>query len=284
MGSSEGGRRPLPADVAPGPVRLVVSDLDGTLWERPEAVPSRTRAALAELAARGVPLLIATGRRVASTREPLAAIGVAPPAVVLNGGLGLDLSSGRRFHRGGFSASDAAAVLAAFVAWDIEPCVYVDHDARPVWVGSSPSTHPEHLAGFGDDVSTGSLDRVVGDEYVLAFAVLGIPEHRAAGLERALAGVATPHLAADRQYGGFTVTVAPSSGSKWDGVEAFCAEQGIDTGAVLAIGDGPNDAELLANAAVAVVPDDAHPTARALADHVVGRAADGGWADLLELL
>jgi hydroxymethylpyrimidine pyrophosphatase-like HAD family hydrolase len=52
----------------------------------------------------------------------------------------------------------------------------------------------------------------------------------------------------------------------------------------MAIGDGPNDIELLANAAVAVVPGDAHPAARLLADHVVGRAADGGWADILEIL
>jgi hypothetical protein len=90
-------------------IQLVVSDLDGTLWERDDVVPERTQAALTELEARGVPLLIATGRRVASTRGPLAAIGLAPPAVVLNGGLGLDLATGRRFHRGGYAAGDARA-------------------------------------------------------------------------------------------------------------------------------------------------------------------------------
>jgi hydroxymethylpyrimidine pyrophosphatase-like HAD family hydrolase len=265
-------------------VELVVTDLDGTLWERADAVPARTQSALSELAARGVPLLIATGRRVASTRDPLAAIGLAPPAVVLNGGLGLDLATGRRFHRGGFTPDDARAVFAAFTSWAVEPCVYVDDDIRPVWIGESPSTHPEHLAGFGADVAVGELDGVVADELVLAFAVLGIDEERADGLMSVLGPIATPHAAPDRQYGGYTVTVAPATASKWDGVRAFCAEWGIDDGAVLAIGDGPNDAELLANAAVAVVPDDAHPIARSLADHVVGRAVDGGWADLLDLL
>jgi hypothetical protein len=265
-------------------VELVVSDLDGTLWEQPDSVPRRTREAIAELARRDVPLLIATGRRVASTRGPLAAIGLAPPAVVLNGGLGLDLSSGERFHRGGFSSTEAAAVLGAFLEWDVEPCVYVDHDTRPVRVGRSPSTHPEHLSGFGVDVDVGPLERVVEEEYVLAFAVLGVGDEAAAGVAASLAPLATPHVAADRQYGGFTVTVAPSGGSKWDGVRAFCSERGIDTGAVLAIGDGPNDVEILDHAAVAVVPADAHPTARAAADHVVGRAAHGGWAELIDLL
>jgi hydroxymethylpyrimidine pyrophosphatase-like HAD family hydrolase len=272
------------AEFEPGAVELVVTDLDGTLWEQPDSVPRPTQAAISELARRDIPLLIATGRRVASTRDPLAAIGVAPPAVVLNGGLGLDLSSGERFHRGGFSSTEAAAVLGAFFEWDVEPCVYVDHDTRPVWVGRSPSTHPDHLAGFGDDVGVGPLERIVEDEYVLAFAVLGVGDEAAAGVGAALASLATPHVAADRQYGGFTVTVAPSGRSKWDGVEAFCDRRGIDSSAVLAIGDGPNDLELLQHAAVAVVPEDAHPTARAAADHVVGRAAHGGWAELLDLL
>jgi hydroxymethylpyrimidine pyrophosphatase-like HAD family hydrolase len=265
-------------------IGLVATDLDGTLWERPESVPQRTQDAVAELGCRGVPLLIATGRRVASTRDPLAAIGLAPPAVVLNGGLGLDLSSGERFHRAGFAPNDAAAVLAAFAAWDVEPCVYVDHDVWPVRVGPSPSTHPEHLAGFGDDVDAGTLDRVVVDEYVLAFGVLGIPVDQAEGIGLALASVATPHVSPDRQYGGHTITVAPTGGSKWDGVEAFCVMHRIDPRTVLAVGDGPNDVELLERAAIAVAPEDAHPSARALADHIVGRAADGGWAELLDLV
>jgi hypothetical protein len=266
------------------PIGLVVSDLDGTLWERPETIPERTLDAIAELERRGVPLLIATGRRVASTREPLAAVGLAPPAVVLNGGLGVDLESGERFHRGGFAPDDASAVLAAFLAWDVEPCVYVDHDTRPVWVGDTPSTHPEHLAGFGADVGVGPLARIVSDEYVLAFGVLGIDGEQALGVGRALETVATPHVSPDRQYGGHTVTVAPTGLSKWDGVEAYCSISGIESGTVLAIGDGPNDVELLERAAVAVVPDDAHDAARAIADHVVGRAVDGGWADVLDLL
>lgn len=68
------------------------------------------------------------------------------------------------------------------------------------------------------------------------------------------------------------------------GVAAFCALHGLDPNAVMAIGDGPNDADLLENAAIAVVPDDAHLAAQRHADHVVGAARDGGWADILHLL
>lgn len=265
-------------------IELVVTDLDGTLWERPESVPRRTVDALHELAAGDVPLLVATGRRIASTREPLAALGVAPPSVVLNGSLGLDLTTLDRFHVGGFEPDDAVRVLRVFTDHGIDPCVYVDHDAPSVWVGPAPSTHEAHLASFGDDVGTASLDEIVDQHAVLAFGVLGLDERVAHDIGTAVGLVATPHVAPDRQYGGAAVTVAPPTGSKWDGIAAFCTTQGLDPAAVLVLGDGPNDVEMLDGASVAVVPEDAHPAALARADHVIGRAADGGWADVLDLL
>ena len=266
------------------PISLVVTDLDGTLWERPDRIHPDTLNAVHELTARGVPLLVATGRRVASTRAPLAAVGLAPPAVVLNGGLGLELSTERRFHRGGFDRHAARLVLGAFHRNGVEPCVYVDHDTRPVWVGEAPSTHPEHLAGLGSEVTVGALEAVVGERHVLAFAVLGIPEAAALAIAAGVGRAGTCHVSPDRIYAGFTLTVAPTTVSKWDGVVAYCRMSGIDPEAVLAIGDGPNDAELLHGARVAVVPEDGHPLALEQADHVVGRAEDGGWAELLRIV
>ena len=65
---------------------------------------------------------------------------------------------------------------------------------------------------------------------------------------------------------------------------AYCRHAGIDPERALAIGDGPNDVELLTAAAVAVAPANGHPAARDAADHLVGPAADGGWAELVGLL
>ncbi len=267
-----------------GTPSVVVTDLDGTLWHTPDHVPEVTLRALADLDESSVPLLVATGRRVASTRAPLARLDWAPPAVVLNGGIGLDLVSGERFHRGGFTSEAAAAVLEVFLDGGVTPCIYVDDDVTPVWVGESPSTHPDHLAGFGVDVKTGDLRSVVADQTVLAFGVLGIPEATAEGLGSGLVGIAAPHVAPDRQYLGHAITVAPNGISKWEGIAAFCAHHDLDAGSVLAIGDGPNDVEMLAGAAVAVVPADGHEAALALADHVVAPAADGGWAELLDII
>ena len=129
------------------------------------------------------------------------------------------------------------------------------------------------------------LDRVVAEEVVLGFGMIGIPHDDGEASARALAGVAEVHLDRSIDYRGFaSLTVAPKGQSKWDGVLAYCALRGLRADRVLAVADGANDLELLDHAAVAAVPAVAHPAALALADHVIPAAADGGWADVLELL
>ena len=56
IGPGAGETPPMP------PVSLVVTDLDGTLWHTDDHVDPAVVDAIAELARRGVPLLVATGR------------------------------------------------------------------------------------------------------------------------------------------------------------------------------------------------------------------------------
>ena len=268
-------------------IELVVTDLDGTLWETSniDALHPRIAAAIVELERRGYPLLVATGRRLASARAPLARFGLTPPAVTLNGALVVDLATDERIHRHAFAPDDAATVLGHFLEAGIEPCVYVEHDEIDIYVSENPSTHPDHLRSFGEWARVGDLHDVVATEPILAFGVISIPAEQVTDVSAKLAAIANTHVGDERSYaGGVTITVAPPDLSKWDGVEAFCAARGYNPRAVLAIGDGPNDLELLDGAAVAVVPEDGHHEALARADHVIPRALHGGWADILDLL
>jgi Cof subfamily protein (haloacid dehalogenase superfamily) len=265
-----------------GSIDLVVTDLDGTLWSGHELMHPGTIGAWRELEQRGIPVVVATGRRVASAREPLARLGLAPTAVVLNGAIAVDLATDERFHRQPFTPGDARAVLDAFRAEGLSPSVYVDHPTVDVYLDGNPSTHPQHIETL-TMAASGSLDEVVGELPVLMFGIMG---HPAIPLERvasALVGVAEPHLAPD-QWGDHSFTVTPRGLSKWVGVEVCCARLGVDPACVLAIGDGPNDVELLEAATVAVVPEDAHAAALAVADHVVPAPSEGGWARIIDLV
>ena len=265
-------------------VDLVVTDLDGTLWFGHQETHPATVAAWRELDRRDIPILVATGRRVASTRTPLARLGFAPPAVMMNGALAIDLRTEERFHRHQYAPEDAVKILAAFRAVGLEPCVYVDHPQFDVFVGERPSTHPDHLRGLGASAERADLETIVGTIPVLMFGIMGHAEEPLAELARALAGTAEAHVAGSDMYGAHSCTATPIGLSKWTGVEAFCARAGLDPGRVLAIGDGPNDLELLGGAAIAVVPADGHEVALRIADHVVGSPRDGGWAGILDLI
>jgi HAD superfamily hydrolase (TIGR01484 family) len=265
-------------------IDLVVTDLDGTLWFDHQQTHPATIAAWHELERRGTPVVVATGRRLASTRDPLAALGFAPPAVVLNGALAVDLGTGDRFHTWHYSAADATTILAAFRAVGLEPCVYVDHSDVDVFVSGRPSTHPDHLAEFGASAQEADLEEIVRTVPVLMFGIMGHDLEPLAAVSRALSHTAESHVAGPDQYGGHSCTATPAGLSKWVGVVAFCTRAGLDPTRVLAIGDGPNDRELLAGAAIAVAPADGHPDAVGNADHLVGSPRVGGWAEILDLV
>jgi HAD superfamily hydrolase (TIGR01484 family) len=266
-------------------VSLVVTDLDGTLWHRHDEVHEDTMAALAKVAELGVPLLVATGRRVKTTREPLARVGVAPPAVVLNGALGVDLASGERFHRAAYPTGQAIEVLAAFTSVGLSPVVYVDHPRYDVYLAPAPSTHPDHAAMLRPTAGVDDLERVVAEEVVLGFGLIGIPVEAGEAAVRAVGGRAELHLDRSLDHPGMSaLTVAPRGQSKWDGVLAFCAARGLDATRVLALADGPNDVELLDHAMLRLVPGNAHRSALDRADHLIGPAVDGGWAEVVRFL
>ena len=267
-------------------INLVVTDLDGTLWQTEDDVHPRTVAALRTLEEAGVPVLVATGRRATATRVPLARLGLAPAAIVLNGALGLELATSERFHCAPFPDGDAGRILAGFARAGLEPCVYVDAPDVEAYLSERPSTNPGHRARLRPTARVVSdLQHACALVPVLAFGILGLPHGHLAPAAAQLESFAEVHLDRSLDFPGMaTLTVAPRRQSKWDGVLAYCRHNGIDPGGVVAIGDGPNDVELLSNAAVSLVPEHAHPAAVKCADRVIGSPLDGGWAEVLDLL
>jgi hydroxymethylpyrimidine pyrophosphatase-like HAD family hydrolase len=277
------------------PVELVVTDLDGTFWDAATRVAPAVLAAVGELERRGVPLLVATGRRLASTRDPLAEAGLAPAAVVLNGAMGIDLATSERFHLAPFPVDGALAVYDAFVGAGLSPVVYVDHPRYDVFISSSPDTNPAHVEALGDTAgrrwgpegrsATDDLRATIAEVPVLGFSMIGIEFEKAEVAFAAVSGIAEAHLDRSIDHPHMAaMTVAPLGQSKWDGVVAFCEARGLDPTRVMAVADGPNDIELLTNAAVRVVPKIAHPRALELATDVIPSAEDAGWSEVPSLL
>lgn len=266
-------------------VSIVVTDLDGTFWYTDDSIPPEVVSAVHTLDDRGIPFLVATGRRLNSTRVPLAAAGLVPPVIVLNGALGVDLPTMDRFHVRPYSSDDARSVLDAFRSAGLDPVMYVDDPDVEAFVSTRPSTHPDHVRMLSPNLVVDDLERVAAEERVLGFSLIGVPRERAEAAQLSIGDLAESHLDRSIDFPGLaTFTVAPSDQSKWDGVLAFCNRNDIDPSGVVALGDGTNDVELLDNAAIALAPSDAHPEILDLADSVIPPASEGGWAKVLDFV
>jgi hydroxymethylpyrimidine pyrophosphatase-like HAD family hydrolase len=268
-----------------GQVQAVVSDLDGTFWSGQAVVHPTTLAAVAELRARDVKLLFATGRRYASAQRALDPLGLAGPAVLMSGAVGADLRTGEEWHRQAFSPKTGQAVLDAFVSQGLAPVVYVGDDRTDTVITVGCSTSPTHRATLGPPDPIG-LEPEITAGRVVGFGVCGIDQAFTPALEAVaeqIRGTAQGWLGPDHVMGGWTLMVGPGGISKVSAISGWCGTHGLTPDQVLAVGDGSNDLEMLAWAgtSVAVVGG---VTAANGSDHVIDRPQDGGWARLLDLL
>ncbi|MEZ5408557.1 MAG: HAD family hydrolase [Acidimicrobiales bacterium] len=272
-------------------IRLVATDLDGTLWDRSIQVRPEVRAALGELVAAGITVLAATGRRPRSARTALADNGLdALAAVCLDGTFGEDWAAGRRFHESLFEAAESAAVLAEFLERGLAPNVFVDHPELDVLLATEPAHRPP-TPGAGRAESllqwavVGPLEESVPRHRVAAFTVIGGELSVLAPVAAAVtaAGVARATLTQDSLYGGTSLSVIPLPASKWAGVLAYAEAAGIGPDEILGVGDAANDLELLQGAGHAVAVRTAEPAVLAAADQLIDPPGEGGWCAIVDI-
>lgn len=263
-------------------IRLVVTDLDGTLWEGEGVIPSSTVRAINELSRRGIALLAATARGHGSARHVLRPAGLEPPAVLMSGAVGADLRTGREWHRHPFDARLAHHVLAAFRAHGVEPVVYVGRVEVDAIAALSCSSHPRHLESFDGALVRDSPEPVIDAGQVVGFGFVGGEEERLSRVVDDLDGMASAWLGPTLGLGGWTLKVAPKGVGKVEGIRAWTEPRGIDPAEVLAVGDASNDLDMMSWSGTAVAVSACDPEVVAAADHHL----DGprSWHLLLDLV
>jgi Cof subfamily protein (haloacid dehalogenase superfamily) len=256
-------------------VRLVASDLDGTLLRPDETVSDRTRAALAAAKEAGITVVLVSGRPARSLGPIAGRIGVGGIAICANGAVVWDLDSGVMVDHTPLAA-DLATRLVHSLRQALPGALFaVELERRfgrePGWSDGRAQTSPEALEADALELIRGPVTkllvrhptlpfeevaerarRAVGDDAVVTWAGLRLVEISAAGVTKAFA------------------------------LERLCRRLGITAAEVVAVGDMPNDLAMLEWAGTAVAVANAAPEVLAAADEVTAANVDDGVARLLE--
>lgn len=263
------------------PIRLIASDLDGTLLTPHEQVSPRTTSAIGRAVAAGVRVVAATGRQVTQLPDALAASGVSH-AVGSNGAIGVDLAQDRILFED-LLAPDAAAAIVAFLKAELEGVRFSavrDHGRRHVAEpGYLDLLSPRELSFW--QVDTADLASVVC-EPTLKLTVRH-PRLDADGLLAVLAASGLGGFHATTSGAPF-LEVAGEGVTKASGVARLCGLLAVDAAEVLAAGDARNDIELLRWAGVGVAMGNAVPETVAVADWVTAANDADGLAVAIEQL
>ncbi|QBX54530.1 HAD family phosphatase [Nocardioides seonyuensis] len=265
-------------------IRLVVTDLDGTLLRDDLSVSPRTRAALDGVRKAGVRVVPVTARQPIGVRHIAEDAGFEDWAICSNGSLGVHLGTGEQLWETHLAVQAQQALVKALVtAVPGVLCASV-RDGGDKFVAqegySSIATYDDHKR----DVTTMG-NHPVAD--VLAEPSLKLilrhPEIGAEDLRLRLDELGLGGFSVTSSGAPFLEVMSEGITKAW-GVARLCSLLGIEPREVMAFGDALNDVEMLTWAGRGVAVANAHPGTRAVADEVTASNMDDGVAQALELL
>lgn len=257
-------------------IRLIATDLDGTLLLPGGAVGTRTRAALDAARAAGVLVVPVTARQPIGLRDLAVAAGFEGWALCSNGAFSHHLATGEV----GFARALAPAVQqeVAYALTAARPGVRfaaVRGHAAAEFVAQEG--YPE-LAAYSDHKRDPATMDVRPLAEVVAEPALKLvarePDATPAETVAALTDLALSGFSATRSGAPF-IEIAHPQVDKASGLAELCATLGIGAEEVVAFGDAWNDVPMLQWAGHGVAVANAEPEVKAVADEVLG----GGNAD-----
>lgn len=264
--------------------RLVVADLDGTLLDPFGHVTPRTKAVTARLRERGVPLVIATARRLVGTRLVADALELDGPLILYDGALGLYYPSGRRLLADPLPANNAQSAAEIMARHGLRPIAqHADSLSESLLIGPArdASYDADYLATAGphiQELPLASLCRGRPDPLrVVAFGPLERLTEAAEAVAKTGCGW---QLLPTGNYGTSELSVFSATASKASAVATLAKRLNISLEQVFAIGDGINDVSLLASVGYGVAMSNGRDEARAVAKAIAPpNDADGAaWA------
>lgn len=257
-------------------MKLVATDLDGTLIRSDRTLSDRTVAVLNSLP---VPMVIATGRPLRWVMEVYDLLGHKPIAVVANGAAVYDPETDELLHSAPLAADELAHACDALRRAVPDAVFAVELD------GGRTMVHEElYDVGMWERTMVGRRSGQLADVVAQPAAKLLVrsPANRDSDEFLAMVMAALEGYEATHSSLSGLVEISAAGVTKASGVAWVAARLGVEAEDVVVFGDMPNDIPMLSWAGRAVAVANAHPTVKAVADEVTATNDEDGVAVWLE--
>jgi hypothetical protein len=259
-----------------GPIRLLVSDIDGTLVRHDKGLPQENVEAIRAAVARGLKVSLISARPAAGILPIAAELGLEGPFGAFNGGTIFDAAGAEMFSaqvppdlaRQLIDLYASAGVTIWFFATDRWLTTDLGNSHTPREVLSS-GLQPEAVTDFAAYLD--DADKVV--------AVCDNPA-RMTALEARARGLVGPAATLVRSQDYYLDCTALAA-NKGDGVTRLAEMYGVPLDQVAVIGDQANDIAMFRRAGLAIAMGQSNPAVQAEADCIAVSNEDAGVADAL---
>lgn len=266
--------RPAIGGTAPASgIRLLVSDVDGTLVRPDKQIGAATLAAIQALRDAGVAFTLVSSRPPRGMLSLVRTLKLDTPTAAFNGGAIVD-TQGRVIESHPLSAANARTALQMFAAAPVETWVFADDQ----WLLRDPDGPyvplERHTLGFEGTV----VDSF--DPYLDRIGKIVAASADAAGLIR-LEETLNPRIAPDAHASRsqvYYLDVNHARANKGDAVQALARHLGIPLAETAVIGDGDNDVPMFERAGFSIAMGQASAQVRAQATVTTASNADDGLA------
>ena len=257
--------------------RLVASDLDGTLLDPEGEVSVRTRRALDAVIARGIDVVLVTGRPPRWVRDLPDATGAHSVVVCANGALLYDVDEHVVIDHAPLPSA-LAVELVEHLRQDAPGCRFA---CEMTFQFGRDTDYPSRWP-IPDDTLLGDVLEMVRDNETTKLIV------RDDDLEHDELVRVVQHIVGERAnvtHSGYGIVELSAAGvDKARGLRVACERHGIALEDVIAFGDMPNDLPMIRIAGHGVAVANAHADVLAAAGEITAANADDGVAQVLERL
>ena len=264
-------------------IRLIALDMDGTLLNDAKEITARTRQALEAAAARGIAIVISTGRPVTALPQDVLALPCIRYVITADGARIEDLHTGELLFEGLIPKNMVRPIYDIFDRFDVIDEIYIDGQ------GYISESDLDRLEGYTATPKVADYvrrtRRAVPDIHELfdhdidkAHALFKTYEDRSEAMRLI------------RQIGDYmlcdafpiNLEISAPGINKGRGLEILGEKLGITTEQMIAFGDSNNDAAMLKAVGTAVVMGNADPAVKEIADIVAASNEEDGVAQVIE--